>query len=68
MPIEIIGKTLLWSYKLNIGKLTLALFILFLSLIQGSLAQTTPHSESQILIGTRWIIVSVRTLPIPQFF
>lgn len=41
---------------MHIGKLTLALFILFLSLIQGSLAQTTPNSESQVLIGTRWII------------
>ncbi len=30
--------------------------ILFLSLFQGSLAQTTPNSESQNLIGTRWII------------
>lgn len=41
---------------MNIGKLTLALLILFLSLFQGSLAQATPNSESQNLTGTRWII------------
>ena len=41
---------------MNTVKLTLAFIFLFLNFVQGSVAETTPNGESQILVGTRWII------------